>query len=46
MIRPHEAEAELGTDFLTYMIHSGKMGVHDIVVNAIDLLTAAVDTVS
>ncbi len=41
-----ETEAELGTDFLTHMIHSGKMGVDEIAVNAVDLLTAGVDTVS
>ncbi len=39
-------QAELGMDFLSYMIHSGKMSVQDIAVNAIDLLTAGVDTVS
>ena len=38
-------DAELGMDFLTYMIHSGTMSVEELAVNAIDLLTAGVDTV-
>jgi cytochrome P450 len=41
-----DANAELGDDFLTYMILSGKMGTEEIAVNAIDLLGAGVDTVS
>lgn len=41
-----DALAELGEDFLTYMIHSGKMSMQEIAVNAIDLLLAGVDTVS
>lgn len=40
------AHAELGEDFLTYMIHSGKMDIHEIAANAIDLLLAGIDTVS
>lgn len=40
-----DAHAELGEDFLTYMIHSGKMSVQELSVNAIDLLLAGVDTV-
>lgn len=39
-------QAELGTDFLTYMVHSGKMSVEEVAVNAMDLLNAGVDTVS
>jgi len=38
-------KAELGMDFLTYMIHSGKMSVPEIAVNTMDLLSAGVDTV-
>ena len=52
-IREIEAEnsmevqlAELGTDFLTYMVHSGSLSVGEIAINAIDLLGAGVDTVS
>lgn len=41
-----ENQAELEMDFLTNMIHSGKMSVNEIAVNAMDLLTAGVDTVS
>jgi len=40
-----QVQAELGMDFLSYMIRSGKMTVPEIAVNAIDLLNAAVDTV-
>ena len=39
-------QAELGMDFLTYMIHSGQLSIADIAMDAIDLLTAGVDTVS
>lgn len=41
-----EVRAELGTDFLTYMVHTGNMSVEGIAVNAIDLLNAGIDTVS
>ena len=41
-----KADAELGMDFLTYMIYSGTVRVEEIAVNAIDLLSAGVDTVS
>ena len=37
--------AELGTDFLTYMVHSGSMDIQKIAANAIDLILAGVDTV-
>ena len=40
-----KADAELGMDFLTSMIHSGTMSVEELVANATDLLTAGVDTV-
>lgn len=32
-------------NFLSYMIHSGKMSIQEITVNAIDLLNAGIDTV-
>ena len=41
-----EASAELGKDFLTYMICSGKMGLEEIAVNAVDIIAAGLDTVS
>ena len=40
-----KADAELGMDFLTYMIHSGTMSIEELAANAIDLLIAGVDTV-
>lgn len=36
---------ELGNDFLTYMIHSGRMDAEEIAVNAIDLISGGIDTV-
>ena len=41
-----DGEAELGTDFMTYMVSKGDMSVQEIAVNAMDLLNAGVDTVS
>ena len=41
-----DVHAELSDDFLTHMVHSGKMDLERIAVNAIDLLTGGVDTVS
>jgi cytochrome P450 len=41
-----DIHAELGDDFITYMILSRRMGAEEIAVNAIDMLGAAVDTVS
>ena len=41
-----KVDAELGMDFLTYMIHSGNMSVEELAVNAVDLISAGVDTVS
>ena len=40
-----EVQAELGTDFLTYMVHTGTLNVQEIAVSAIDLLNGGVDTV-
>ena len=45
-----EREAETGEgeekdDFLSHMIHSGKMSVEEVAVNAIDLMSAGIDTV-
>ena len=39
-------QPELGMNFLTYMICSGKMTEQELAVHAIDLLTAGVDSVS
>ena len=41
-----DVQAELGMDFVTYMVHSGKMSVDEVVVHSMDLLIAAVDSVS
>ncbi len=41
-----DLHAAAGMDFLTYMIYSGKLSAPDIAMDAIDLLTAGVDTVS
>lgn len=41
-----DIQAELGMDFVTYMMHSGKMSIEEVVVHAMDLLTAGVDSVS
>ena len=38
-------EAPVKVDFLTYLVHSGKMSLNAITANVIDLLTAGVDTV-
>ena len=35
----------VGVDFITYMIHAGKMDVKTIAVNAVDLMIAGADTV-
>ena len=35
----------LKVDFLTYLVHSGKMNLNAITANVIDLMTAGVDTV-
>ena len=39
-------EAPVKVDFLTYLVHSGKMSLNAITANVIDLMTAGVDTVS
>ena len=39
-------EAPVKVDFLTYLVHSGKMDLNAITANVIDLMTAGVDTVS
>ena len=41
-----EEEAPEKVDFVTYMVHSGKMSVEEVTVNVVDLLTAGVETVS
>ena len=41
-----DLQAELGMDFLTYMLHSGTMSAEEVAVNAMDMLAAGVDTVS
>ena len=41
-----EDEAPVKVDFLTYLVHSEKMGLDAITANVIDLMTAGVDTVS
>ena len=41
-----EEEAPARVDFLTYLMHSGKMTVGEVATNSIDMLTAGVDTVS
>lgn len=41
-----EDEAPVKVDFLTYLVHSGKMSLDAITANVIDLMTAGVDTVS
>ena len=38
-------EAPVKVDFLTYLVHSGKMSLDAITANVIDLMTAGVDTV-
>ena len=38
-------EEDTDLDFLSYMIHSKKMNIEEIAVNAVDLLNAGVDTV-
>ena len=38
-------EAPVKVDFLTYLVHSGKMSLDAVTANVIDLMTAGVDTV-
>ena len=41
-----EEEAPDKVDFLTYVVHSGKMSIEQVTVNVVDLLSAGVETVS
>ena len=41
-----DAEPPVGVDFITYMIHAGKMDLETIVTNSFDLMSAGVDTVN
>ncbi len=40
-----EEEAPDKVDFITYLVHSGKMSVEEISVNVVDILSAGVETV-
>ena len=40
-----EDEVPIKVDFLTYLVHLGKMSLDAITANVIDLMTAGVDTV-
>ena len=39
-------EPPVGVDFITFMMHAGKMDLETIATNAIDLMAGGVDTVS
>lgn len=41
-----EEEAPDKVDFLTYLVHSGKMSIEEVSVNIVDLLSGGVETVS
>ena len=41
-----EGEAPAQVDFLTYLMHSGKMTTGEVATNCIDMITGGVDTVS
>ena len=41
-----EEEAPAQVDFLTYLMHSGKLSVEEVATNCIDMITGGVDTVS
>ena len=41
-----EGEAPAQVDFLTYLMHSGKMTTGEVATNCIDMMTGGVDTVS
>ena len=41
-----EEEAPEKVDFVTYLVHSGKMSIEELSVNVVDLLSAGVETVS
>ena len=38
-------EPPVGVDFITFMMHAGKMDLDTIATNAVDLMAAGVDTV-
>ena len=40
-----EEEAPEKVDFITYLVHSGKMSIEEVSVNIIDILSAGVETV-
>ena len=40
-----EEEGPIQVDFLTYLMHSGKMTIGEVATNLTDLMTAAIDTV-
>ncbi len=40
-----EEEAPEKVDFITYLVHSGKMSVEEISVNVVDVLSAGIETV-
>ena len=40
-----EEEGPINVDFLTYLIHSGKMSLGEVATNAIDMLIAAINQV-
>ena len=40
-----EEEGPIQVDFLTYLLHSGKMAVGEVATNVTDLMTAAIDPV-
>ena len=43
--REGDEEAPVQVDFLSYLMHSGKMSVGCVAANAIDMLTAGIDSV-
>ena len=40
------SEAPEKVDILTYLVHSGKQSLEEAATNAVDLMTAGIDTVS
>ena len=40
-----DEDPPVGVDFITFMIHAGKMDLDTIATNAVDLMAAGVDTV-
>ena len=39
-------EPPAGVDFITFMMHAGKMDLDTITMNAVDLMSAGIDTVN